>query len=203
MSQAKGMASRHRVRFYDACNRFDRANDWEGPGRGGVDPGRYEARVQQLRREVDDAWQAADAAGVDVADIAYRWGVYRPSDHDLPDDDLPGMWTRADFEGGDPDERSYAERDAAGPARHLLALCEAERLILFPGDIYVFEAVEGCDRCTELDRLAAEATPKTLPPAETPPDAPCGPPTSPPTPGYPLDGPVSAPDGPPDPTEES
>lgn len=26
------------------------------------------------------------------------------------DDDLPGMWTRADFEGGDPDERSYAAR---------------------------------------------------------------------------------------------
>lgn len=27
------------------------------------------------------------------------------------DDDLPGMWSHADFEGGDPDERSYAERN--------------------------------------------------------------------------------------------
>ena len=26
------------------------------------------------------------------------------------DDDLPGMWSHADFEGGDPDTRSYAER---------------------------------------------------------------------------------------------
>lgn len=25
--------------------------------------------------------------------------------------ELPGMWERADFTGGDPDERSYAERD--------------------------------------------------------------------------------------------
>ena len=29
---------------------------------------------------------------------------------ELLDEDLPGMWTKADFEGGDPDERSYAER---------------------------------------------------------------------------------------------
>lgn len=29
------------------------------------------------------------------------------------DADLPGMWERADFEGGDPDERSYAERERA------------------------------------------------------------------------------------------
>jgi hypothetical protein len=28
------------------------------------------------------------------------------------DDDLPGLWTKSDFEGGDPDERSYAERRA-------------------------------------------------------------------------------------------
>lgn len=26
--------------------------------------------------------------------------------------DLPGMWTQADFLGGDPDERSHAEREA-------------------------------------------------------------------------------------------
>jgi hypothetical protein len=29
------------------------------------------------------------------------------------DDDLPGQWSHSDFEGGDPDERSYAERQAA------------------------------------------------------------------------------------------
>jgi hypothetical protein len=29
------------------------------------------------------------------------------------DDDLPGAWTKSDFEGGDPDERSYAERESA------------------------------------------------------------------------------------------
>ena len=27
------------------------------------------------------------------------------------DDDLPGQWSRSDFEGGDPDERSYAQRE--------------------------------------------------------------------------------------------
>lgn len=26
------------------------------------------------------------------------------------DQELPGMWSHTDFEGGDPDERSYAER---------------------------------------------------------------------------------------------
>lgn len=33
------------------------------------------------------------------------------------DDDLPGMWSQSDFMGGDPDERSYAqrERDARDP----------------------------------------------------------------------------------------
>lgn len=45
--------------------------------------------------------------GIDpCSDEAYSWG-------DLgftTDDDLPGMWSAADFEGGDPDERSYAER---------------------------------------------------------------------------------------------
>lgn len=38
--------------------------------------------------------------------------------HDVPDMDLPGQWSHSDFEGGDPDERSYAqrERDAAADA---------------------------------------------------------------------------------------
>lgn len=27
------------------------------------------------------------------------------------DDELPGMWSLADFTGGDPDERSYAQRE--------------------------------------------------------------------------------------------
>lgn len=29
----------------------------------------------------------------------------------LSDDDLPGMWSHSDFMGGDPDERSYAQRE--------------------------------------------------------------------------------------------
>lgn len=38
-----------------------------------------------------------------------------PLKYDLGDDwpvdvDLPGMWSRADFQGGDPDERSHAQR---------------------------------------------------------------------------------------------
>ena len=33
------------------------------------------------------------------------------AENDAGDLDLPGMWERADFEGGDPDERSYAERE--------------------------------------------------------------------------------------------
>ena len=32
-------------------------------------------------------------------------------DEFVVDDDLPGAWSRSDFEGGDPDERSYAQRD--------------------------------------------------------------------------------------------
>ena len=28
----------------------------------------------------------------------------------MTDDDLPGVWSHADFEGGDPDERSLLER---------------------------------------------------------------------------------------------
>jgi hypothetical protein len=52
---------------------------------------------------------------------AYEWtGV---------DDDLPGMWSHSDFLGGDPDERSYAqrERDAAADAVSLgrIAPCRA------------------------------------------------------------------------------
>jgi hypothetical protein len=31
------------------------------------------------------------------------------------DDDLPGMWSHSDFTGGDPDERSYAERGWVPP----------------------------------------------------------------------------------------
>lgn len=28
------------------------------------------------------------------------------------DDDLPGAWSASDFTGGDPDDRSYAQREA-------------------------------------------------------------------------------------------
>lgn len=33
------------------------------------------------------------------------------------DDELPGMWEQADFSGGDPDERSYAERLTNAPGQ--------------------------------------------------------------------------------------
>lgn len=33
-----------------------------------------------------------------------------PDITELPDDDLPGMWSRSDFTGGDPDPRGYAQR---------------------------------------------------------------------------------------------
>lgn len=41
----------------------------------------------------------------------------------VPDIELPGMWERADFMGGDPDERSYAQRarDAADPKSKAVA----------------------------------------------------------------------------------
>lgn len=35
------------------------------------------------------------------------------------------------------------------PAR--LALCESEQLILKPNRLYVFEVIEGCKRCKELE----------------------------------------------------
>ena len=37
----------------------------------------------------------------------------------LTDDDLPGMWTHSDFEGGDPDSRSYAQRERDGACKGL------------------------------------------------------------------------------------
>lgn len=37
---------------------------------------------------------------------------------EIPDQELPGMWTTSDFMGGDPDERSYAQRCRDGV--HLL-----------------------------------------------------------------------------------
>lgn len=45
------------------------------------------------------------------------------------DDDLPGMWSRSDFEGGDPDERSYAERnrDLAADAVSLWPVAPADK----------------------------------------------------------------------------
>lgn len=33
-----------------------------------------------------------------------------PDITELPDDELPGMWSRSDFTGGDPDPHSYAQR---------------------------------------------------------------------------------------------
>lgn len=50
---------------------------------------------------------------------------------DVPEMDLPGMWSYSDFEGGDPDERSYRERadsDALAEAlgRHLFMQGYAE-----------------------------------------------------------------------------
>lgn len=36
---------------------------------------------------------------------------FEPSPEDLSDEDLPGMWSRSDFLGGDPDTRSYAQRE--------------------------------------------------------------------------------------------
>ena len=43
------------------------------------------------------------------------------AENDAPDSDLPGMWERADFEGGDPDERSYAERKREAAVRAMIA----------------------------------------------------------------------------------
>lgn len=37
-------------------------------------------------------------------------GANFPGAATFNDDDLPGMWSHSDFEGGDPDERSYAQR---------------------------------------------------------------------------------------------
>lgn len=40
---------------------------------------------------------------------------------DIPEQELPGMWSHSDFEGGDPDTRSYAQRardaEAAGDTK--------------------------------------------------------------------------------------
>lgn len=64
------MSEHLRDRFDRACLRFDRANDaavWSGDEHPAV----------RLRWEVEHVWREADAAGVDVADIARRWGVGR------------------------------------------------------------------------------------------------------------------------------
>ena len=60
--------------------------------------------------------------GVDGADIVSAWGTGPVRNVPVDDlHDLPGMWDRSDFLGGDPDERSHAERgwveDYAWPVR--------------------------------------------------------------------------------------
>lgn len=66
-----------RAEFERACNRFDLANDWEGPMRCGVSEADHSAAVAPRRREVDRLWHVADRHGVDVSDIARHWGVGR------------------------------------------------------------------------------------------------------------------------------
>lgn len=46
----------------------------------------------------------------------------------MDDNELPGMWESADFTGGDPDERSYAERERQ-VARKTPGLIGLERFI--------------------------------------------------------------------------
>lgn len=63
-----------RERFDKACDRFDLANDavaWAGYPDQSVHP------ANGLRRELDLVWREADAAGVDVSDIAWRWRLGR------------------------------------------------------------------------------------------------------------------------------
>jgi hypothetical protein len=41
---------------------------------------------------------------------------FNPPDDDVPEQELPGMWSRSDFEGGDPDTRSWSQRAADAEA---------------------------------------------------------------------------------------
>jgi hypothetical protein len=48
-------------------------------------------------------WDECLAALTPIVEVMY-------DDEPATDDDLPGMWSKTDYLGGDPDERSYTER---------------------------------------------------------------------------------------------
>lgn len=62
--------------------------------------------ASDFKRTMDQVTLTPDAAKLDaleaIMEAKGRW--------EIPDQELPGMWTRSDFMGGDPDERSYAQR---------------------------------------------------------------------------------------------
>ena len=65
------------------------------------------------------------------------------------DDELPGMWESADFTGGDPDERSYAERERTTPTDEVREALEARDRILLD----IRGRMPRGEACASLDRL--------------------------------------------------
>ena len=59
-----------------------------------------------------DRYPVEVEAGVDYREwLAAEGRDLEPDPADVGDEDLPGMWSHSDFLGGDPDPRSYAQRE--------------------------------------------------------------------------------------------
>lgn len=87
------------------------------------------------RRIVGSAWTPSDDATPPPAPAAEQG-----------DDNLPGMWSHSDFTGGDPDERSHAERSQP-EARGVECECRPSNL----GGM-----VPGCNACCNANPVRAD-----------------------------------------------
>jgi hypothetical protein len=47
---------------------------------------------------------------IDTIGMDHDYGTGEVALEDIPEQELPGMWSKSDFEGGDTDSRSYAQR---------------------------------------------------------------------------------------------
>jgi len=76
------------------------------------------------------------------------------------DTELPGMWSGSDFEGGDPDERSYAERNAYTRTDIVADLAWVEgRIAEWTAEGGWVESVAKYQACADELRALLESTP--------------------------------------------
>lgn len=98
-------------------NEGDNMNEVEQRLRAAIDA--MNKAADEMRQLSERFSECATRLAALSATIQAKLGAERA--HTGSDDGLPGLWSHADFTGGDPDERSHAER-ASGPAAPLPAI---------------------------------------------------------------------------------